>query len=440
MRHPVAICLLWLLALLPAIIFLLITSAADWRNTAALLNTLGRLAGVAGLSFMLVAAMLSSRVPGFDKAFGGLTKLWVSHHQLAAVSFLLLLMHPLLLAFSATTVSLNNGIRILLPTRENLEVILGWLALISLMVFLAPSFAFFGEPKYQRWKYLHKIAAVALILSLLHSFLLAREINYWWESTIWAVFTLLAMLAVLYRWGFSRLHWFKRHGRLQYQVAGVERPIVGVVEIELKPMQVGLIYEPGQFIYLTPYDKQLRAGYGQEHPFTLSSSPTEDNLRISVKDLGDASRALQSTKLGSNVRVEGPYGAFFRSSVDEESELWIAGGIGIAPFISRARYFAGEETEIDVHCFLCVQDEARSLYQQELQTIADKLPGFNFTPHFFYREGPLNAKFVQQHCPDFQSRICYLCGPPAMLKCVRQFLRQAGVSRKYIQTEEFNLL
>lgn len=442
MRTPNANLMLWFLGLLPSAIFLVTSSAIEWSSTAASLNTLGRLTGVTGLSFFLVAAMLSSRVPGFDKLFGGLTKLWFTHHQLAAVSFLLLLMHPLLLAFSGMTVSLDAGMSVLFPANNTVPSLVGWLSLIVMMVFLAPSFAFFGEPNYQRWKFLHKLAGVALVLALIHSFMLARQMNFAWQYILWTLYTGLALLAMVFRWGFSKRSWFKRHGRLRYQVVGASKPLSNVVELELQSQaqQERLVYEAGQFIYFTPYDSQLTAGYAQEHPYTISSAPEETNLRIAVKDLGDSSRALQSIQIGSQVRVEGPYGAFFPSGDSTESELWIAGGIGITPFLSRARHFAGKASNVDVHCILCVQDEARALYHDELKSIADRLPGFVLTMHYFYREGAINTEFLRAHCPDFIERSCYVCGPPAMLGCVQGILRSSGIPKSRIQTEEFNLL
>ncbi len=432
--------LIWFLGFFPAALFLFTSSSAEWSSTTTTLNTLGRITGVAGLSFMLVAAMLSCRVPGFDKFLGGLDKLWVTHHRLAATSFLLLLTHPLLLAFSGFTVSLNAGTSILFPGPDAVPIILGWLALIVTMVFLAPSFAFFGDPDYQRWKFVHKLAGVALVLALVHGFTLARHVNYLWEYIIWSLYAGLAVFAMLYRWGFSRQLWFRRHGRLRYKVVTIARPLTSVVELELEPQDGRLTYEPGQFIYLTPYDKRLQSGYGQEHPYTLSSAPDELNLRLAVKDLGDASHALQSIEPGSPVRVEGPYGAFLSSSDPEEGELWIAGGIGITPFLSQARYFARNAIKVDVHCILCVQDESRALYRNELETIAADVPGFAFTMHYFYREGPLAEKFVRTHCPDFKTRHCYICGPRAMILIVEKLLRSSGIHKNRIHTEEFNLL
>ena len=73
------------------------------------LELLGLAAGVLGLSFLLLAAAISVRIPGFDLWFGGLTRLWKIHHVLGAAAFLLLMAHPLLLSFAAAGTSLVSA-------------------------------------------------------------------------------------------------------------------------------------------------------------------------------------------------------------------------------------------------------------------------------------------------------------------------------------------
>ncbi|MEX1033112.1 MAG: ferric reductase-like transmembrane domain-containing protein [Cellvibrionaceae bacterium] len=431
--------LVWLLALLPSAVAMLTVIETQWHSPTAVLGALGRLAGVAGLSFLLVAASLSSRVPGFDRAFGGLTKLWQTHHRLASVAFLLLLAHPLLLAFASGGDS-GAAVGVLFPATAYWEVWAGWGALLAMMIFLAPSFAFFGEPKYQRWKFLHRLAGLAIVLALLHALPLARAIPHPWDYVIWLTLTVLALAAVTYRWLFSRSDLPGVGGRFPYRVTEVNKVANDVVEISAQAVDRHLQYRAGQFVYLTSYDRSLSAGYGEEHPYTLSSSPDESQLRITIKDLGDASRAMQTIKSGSDLRVEGPYGAFFESEYDEDSELWIAGGIGITPFLGRARFLRETCSEVDVCLIYCVQDETRALFADQFREIAEQLPGFNFQLHYFYQQGPLNMDFIQTHCPNYTNRGAYICGPLPLLGLARKLLIVGGVPLSRIQTEEFNLL
>lgn len=426
--------LVWLLALTPGLIALSFLNAPDFGSPAAILNTLGRLTGIWGMALLLVAAALCCRVPGFDRPFGGLTKLWQLHHRLGAVAFLLLLMHPLLLAFSAASVSLPAAVETLFSSRP--AVMWGWVALLALMIFMAPSFRFFGEPEYQRWKRLHRLAGVTVVLALVHTLLLSRTLSGVWGPVIWGLWSALAISAIGYRWVFSR--W---RGRLPYRVVAIDQPARNVVELSLRPEGAALHYAPGQFVYLTPYDPQLSAGRGEEHPYTLSSAPDETGLRIAVKDLGDASRALQTLTPNTEVRIEGPYGRFFPSpDAPPERELWIAGGIGITPFLSRLRDCARRGQALHAHLIYCVQDQTRVLFDSELAHLLTQLPESRLTLHYFYREGPLGRDFIAGVCPDAAERSAYLCGPLPLIALARAELRALGVSPKRIVTEEFVLL
>jgi predicted ferric reductase len=431
--------LLWLLAALPIVIAVLHLRSADGASAGAVLNTLGRLTGIGGLAFLLVSAILSCRVPGFDRPFGGLTKLWQTHHKLGGVAFLLVLAHPVLLALGAAEASMLAAARTLVPQQWNWGAVWGWIALLVMTVFLAPSFAFFGDPEYQRWRNVHRLAAAAVVTALAHTWLVARTISEPLNTLLWLLLAVAAVAAVAYRLVFSR-----RVGRLSHTVAAVARPANNIVELALEPQGPSLTYLPGQFVYLAPYDRSLSAGYGEEHPYTLSSSPAEPRLRVAIKNLGDASRAIQSISVGSEIRIEGPYGDFFPRAGSRGAELWIAGGIGITPFLARARHFATDagraEGAADAHLVYCVQDEARAHFRDELEELAARVPGFAVTIHYFYREGPLRGEFLAQHCRDFADRTAYLCGPLPLMSLATRVLTDAGLPRNRIHSEEFTLL
>lgn len=427
--------LIWVIACVPILAAFAGIGVSDWRSSGAVLNYLGRLAGIAGLAMLLLAAALSARVPGFDRHFGGLTRLWRTHHLLGAGALLLLLAHPLLLALAAAEVSPATAAATLVPPFSATGLWLGWAALVLMMIFLAPSFKFFGEPDYQRWKWIHRLSGPAVILALTHTFMYGRTMPANLDVALWVALALLAGGAVVYRFAFSR-----RIGRLPYAVERVDTVANNLVELHLSPKKKPLRYSAGQFVYLTPYDRNLEAGYREEHPYTISSSPDEKRLRIAIKDLGDASRAIQNIAPGSEVGIEGPYGYFFPEGEQSAQELWIAGGIGITPFLGRARHLAGRDAGTDIHLVYCVQDEARARFLDELQSLVETLPGFRVTPHFFYREGPLSADFLRAYCPDFAKRECYVCGPLPLNDLARRILRSAGVPSSHIHSEEFTLL
>ncbi|MEE4303323.1 MAG: ferric reductase-like transmembrane domain-containing protein [Wenzhouxiangella sp.] len=428
--------LVWLAALLPSLIFLAHLDASAVTSTSALLNTAGRLTGVAGLSMLLLAAILSARVPGFDQPFGGLTRLWRTHHLLGAWSLILLLLHPVLLALSAAGASIESAAATLLPPISDLASWSGWAALILMMIFLAPSFSFFGRPRYERWKKIHRLAGPAVALALVHDFWLSRGLPTWLDIVLWSALALLAVGAVGWRFVFSR-----RIGRLAYTVSEVTAVANNVVELSLEPRGRKLRHEAGNFVYLTLEDPSLAAGRGEEHPYTLSSSPDEGQLRVAIKSLGDASRAAQTVQPGTTARVEGPYGRFFVTPDRvSEPELWVAGGIGVTPFLARMRHLLHRGETADVCMIFCVQDPAREIFATELHNLADQLEGFRLNIHYFYREGPLSGSYLDEACPDISRRSVYICGPEPLNALVQQHAAAAGIAASRIHTEEFELL
>ncbi|MDD5303498.1 MAG: ferric reductase-like transmembrane domain-containing protein [Elusimicrobia bacterium] len=429
-RRNIGSAALAILGFLPLAIAAGTGSLGPFDSAAAWLGGLGRAAGILGLSFFLLAAIISVRLPGVDAHFGGLTRLWNIHHALGAASFLLLMGHPLLLAFAAAGASPRAAAAVLFPGPGEWSVWAGWAALAVMTAFLAPTFSFFGAPDYQRWKSLHALSGAALVLGVAHALPLGRSLPGRWGAAIWAGGGALALLSFAYRMAIARFV-----GRKSYRVCRVDAIGRGVVELSLKPDGELLAYRPGQFVYLTPLDDGLARGRGEEHPYTVSSSPREPVLRIAIKDLGDATHALQTAAVGSRALVEGPYGGIFPPGEKEARELWIAGGIGLTPFLGRVRGLSADRPA-DIHLIYCVQDETRAHFLQELEGAAAKVPGFKLTMHFFAREGPLNAAFLRSRCPDLRGRDVYVCGPIPLIDGARRELRGAGVPASRIHSED----
>lgn len=424
---------LWIIGLLPSFIALFLLPSGSMGDVAVTLNTIGRLAGIAGMGLFLVAAIASFRIVGLDSWFGGLTELWKTHHLLGAVAFLLLLAHPLLLALANARISLDSAVAVLFPQEAGFAVWLGWGGLIMMMIFLAPSFAFFGRPGYQRWKKLHRVSGLAALLAVIHTLMLERAIPYPWGEVIWSALIIAAAISLVYSLVLRR-----RSGDYYYTIEQIDHPANNVVELGLRAEGLRLNYQPGQFIYLTHYEKGL-AGCGEEHPYTLSSAPEDPLARIAIKALGDASFAIQQIPAGSKVSLNGPYGAFFPEEYHDK-ELWIAGGIGISPFLGRARHLASCRRQVDIKMIYCVQDETRALFAEELRGIEKTLDGFSLSLHYFFQQGPLDADFLHSHCPDIRDRKVYICGPLPLITLAVRLSLGSGVPHKNLHTEEFDLL
>ena len=397
------------------------------------LQLLGCFLGVVALATMLLAGLLSVRVPGWDRPFGGLTRLWKLHHYLGAASLAAVFLHVMFIGLAATASSVQSAVSLLFPTWGGMAIWVGWAALLTMLVFLVPSFQFFGRPDYRRWKWIHRFAAPAALLALLHAWWLTRSFSTMAAGVIWGGLGALVLLAFIYRFFFGR--------RLAIKgVVTANEPLArGVVEITVGNLNRPLVYQPGQWVYLTHYDT-TREGCGEEHPFSIVSTPSVTELKFGIKAAGDATTAMQTLPIGTKMVIDGPYGDFFHTA-DAVPALWIAGGIGIAPFIGKARALAENPPEgLDVVAIYCAENIERSYYHEELIEIAGRTAGFNPVLHLFVDEGFLSTDFLQKHCPDAATRQAFVCGPQGLMDHAHGLLRQLGMPRRLIETEEFDLL
>lgn len=207
-----------------------------------ILTLAGRISGILGLAMMLVTAALSVRLPALDAWFGGLPRLWTLHRRLGFATFMLILLHVLLLAFAALPHSLAMAVALLFPPPVEWLTWAGWLALLTLVVFLAPTFQFFGPIRYQHWKRLHLLSIPTLVLALAHTLPPLASPWPWW------LLGALTALALLWRKGLS-----PRLARTPYRVTEVSSLAPDVVEITLRPERRPLRHKAGQFVYLSPW-------------------------------------------------------------------------------------------------------------------------------------------------------------------------------------------
>lgn len=408
------------------------TLAPPSLDTTALLYWLIRTTGVLALTLILLTAILSIRIPGLDRWFGGLTRLWSIHHMLGWAGFLLVLLHVWLVGMGGLTTSVAAATNRLFPPFDHATIWAGWAALLALVVFLAPTFKFFGEPGYARWKRLHLVSAAALVFALLHAVPLATVSWPWW------LLGALALAAILWRKVLS-----PRLGARRYRVDAVNSLGPDLVELELTPENgTPMAHQPGQFVYLTPLDPSLASGCGEEHPYTLTSAPGAERLRIGVKALGDATRALQHLPAGSAVRLEGPYGDFLPRRPRSRPALWVGAGIGITPFVGAVRALAhgAEPLHPSTQLIYAANTRREAHYASELEALCANLPTVSLAIHERNTSGLLDAAWLLAQCPDLMGREVWICGPPPLEQHLRAILRAQGVPRRRIHSEAFHLL
>jgi predicted ferric reductase len=140
---------------------------------------------------------------------------------------------------------------------------------------------------------------------------------------------------------------------------------------------------------------------------------------------------------GSPATVSGPYG-MFDFTLGGERQLWIAGGIGIVPFLSWLQALTPKD-QYSVDLFYTVPSEADALYLPELLAARERLPGIRIHPVFSRKQGHINRQQISAALGSRAGDVhAFLCGPLGMVETLRRDLRRCGVARECIHAEHFS--
>jgi predicted ferric reductase len=176
----------------------------------------------------------------------------------------------------------------------------------------------------------------------------------------------------------------------------------------------------------------------EAHPFTVSSAPKEHDLRLTIKASGDwTTKLAQKLTVGTAAHIEGPFGTFSFGNMPSKKQIWIAGGIGITPFLSMARALQDPSYEIDL--WYSVKQEKEMVSREEFVSLAQRIPSFRFHRLVSDTDGYLTADRILEGHAGIKDLCVMICGPEPMKNALSDQFRKRGVDAKKIFFERFNL-
>lgn len=208
----------------------------------------------------------------------------------------------------------------------------------------------------------------------------------------------------------------------------------------------GLRFRPGQSVWLTlgrsPFSPR-------QHPFTVASSAASPRrVELTIKELGDFTRAIGQTPVGTRAYLAGPYGAFALDLREPRALVCIAGGIGVTPMMSMIRtlhdrgdrrpvllvYASGA---VDQIVFAQELDElARAMDLRVVHVIESPPPGWTGG-----EGGLIGRELLDRHLTDrYEGAEIFVCGPETMMNVVERALRDRAVPGGRVHAEHFVLV
>ncbi|HEV7322163.1 MAG TPA: benzoate 1,2-dioxygenase electron transfer component BenC [Ensifer sp.] len=194
---------------------------------------------------------------------------------------------------------------------------------------------------------------------------------------------------------------------------------------------------PGQYVNIDV------PGSGQSRSYSFSSAPGETRLGFLIKKIpgGLMSTWLERADVGTKLELTGPLGSFYLREV-QRPLLLLAGGTGLAPFLSMLEQLAQTNRYQKVHLIYGVTRDLDLVLVDHIEAYTKRLPNFTFSTVVADAASSHPRKgWVTQHMPgdllNGGDVDVYLCGPPPMVDAVRKHLDDTGVKPNSFHYEKF---
>ena len=392
---------------------------------------ISRVAAFAGSYLLLVMVVLAARLPWLERTVGqDVLVRW--HRRIAPYGISLVSLHVLAVILGYAQMLQTNVVHMLWSFWVNYPDML--MATVGFGLLLMAAFtsirAARSKMKYETWWAVHLYTYLGLALAFMHQIrtgvmFLGHEhtIQVW--TTLWiGTAALIALSRVVPP--------LVRNQRYQLRVAHVREEAPNVYSLTLTGRNLEkLAVSGGQFFQWRFLSRGL---WSHSHPYSLSALPRPPYLRVTVKGLGDQSRAAAQVKPGTRVFVEGPYGAFTHHVATQRRATLVAAGVGITPIRALLEDLPAE---IDVTVIVRATHATDVVHAEEMRSLVAAREG-----HYHEVIGPrdqvdFDDAMLARLAPDLAHSDVYVCGPAGFTDAVLASARRLGTPDEQFHYETF---
>ncbi|NBU32031.1 MAG: hypothetical protein EBS36_02520 [Actinobacteria bacterium] len=410
----------------------LVTVLPNVGGAGGVANAIGSTAAMTGTYLCLMLMVLISRIAWLEREAGH-DRMILWHRTIAPYSLVLIAVHVL---FTTIGYAQSSGKGVLYQLWL-LVTTYGWMlpAAVAFVLMVGLGFASHRiarrRMKYETWWTSHLYFYIAIALAFGHQintsllFIAHPLLKTFWIALYIAVAVLIAVSRV-----FIPL-WLSLQSGLKVERVVAESSDVASVYISGR--NLGRFNASGGQFFQWRF--MTRTWWWQAHPYSLSMKPTANQLRITVKHLGDQSSSLLiDLKPGTRVIAEGPYGVFTAKQRYTNAVTAFAAGIGVTPIRAMIEDLPHS---VNTTFIYRVSELQNAPLKTELDVLA-KQKGWNLV----YLEGnreqhPMTVAYMSAFAPALLESDIYVCGPNGFMDSVIKMVVNAGVPEKRIHHESF---
>jgi ferredoxin-NADP reductase/Na+-translocating ferredoxin:NAD+ oxidoreductase RnfD subunit len=208
-------------------------------------------------------------------------------------------------------------------------------------------------------------------------------------------------------------------------------------------------FRPGQYLEWTlphyrPDDR------GNRRFFTISSPPGDEALAIGVEFKEHSSsfkRRLKAMEPGERIAAGHLAGDFVLPRDPEKKLAFVAGGIGVTPFISMIRDLLQRGQKRDIVVLVTNRYETGAAYRDVFEQAGDELDirtvftltgaAHTIPAGWSGRTGRIDEMFLQEEIPDYWERVFYICGSQRLVSGIKEALIRIGVEHGSVRSDFF---
>lgn len=208
--------------------------------------------------------------------------------------------------------------------------------------------------------------------------------------------------------------------------------------LQLDDIHSGIAFLPGQYVNIEVPGSDARRAY------SFSSPPNARRLSFLLRNVpGGAMSSYLSgqARPGDKMRLHGPQGSFYLRNVTRPL-LFLAGGTGLAPFLSMLEQLAQDGVQRPVRLLYGVTHDCDLVKLDQLDDYRSRLGDFSYLTCVASDASQAARKgYVTQHLDDALLHDgdvdVYLCGPPPMVEAVLHDFRRRAFTPASFHYEKF---
>jgi len=413
--------------------------------------------GIISFTYFLLVLVLGTRIRFLDQLYGQ-DRLLVFHSYLALLAFLFACLHIVFKINYVGDFDLQLTLGAVAFSIFSVVVLLALLFMVNTLVFQIAIVRDFKKlvlqkikTDYSQIKFIHNAVWIAICLITIHVFLAISTQETLQRSSLIIIFGTAGISRYLYHVFFRRI----LNKRYQFSVSDVQLIHQDITQLSCIPKsdKKTIKFKAGQFAYLRVLSDHIGK---EEHPFTISSAPQDKALTFTIKALGNYTSQCGQIQPGAEVEIDGPYGRFTPLSSSYDRLVFVAGGIGITPFLSILSTWKEQNNSKQIILLWSVKHRSELVQKELIESLfsnhshlfslkifvsRENLQTTQKSDDFYYfrrmKALDIQSIFSESNSRQKKATGIYICGPQALLSFAKTQFKSVGIKNKQVHFERF---